>query len=38
MIFLGDNVMVEEDLTFGNIKPRLLGMQNKHLEFTSERI
>ena len=25
MIFLGDNVLVEKDLSFDNIKPRLLG-------------
>lgn len=25
MIFLNDNVLVEKDLTFDNIKPRLLG-------------
>jgi xylulose-5-phosphate/fructose-6-phosphate phosphoketolase len=25
MIFLGDNVLLERDLTFGDIKPRLLG-------------
>lgn len=26
MIFLRDNVLVERDLTFDDVKPRLLGM------------
>lgn len=35
MIFLGRNVLVEQDLTFDDIKPRLLGKEaefSKHAE------
>jgi hypothetical protein len=31
MIFLKDNVLLERDLTFDDIKPRLLGMLLPHM-------